>query len=382
MLHRLAWSQLTREKRRLLTALAGVAFAVLLQMMQFGFRDALFASATIVHSRLRADLVMVSPQFEYLLAPGVIPRRRLYQTLALPEVESVVPVDFAVAPFKNPETGQERRIFVIGFDPDQIVLDVPSVIANAKRLKVPDVAIYDALSRPNNFGPIIEDVAKLGTVTTEVAGRRTTIGGLVELGPSFSATGHLIVSDTTFRRMFSRPEGIFEVGLIRLRPGADISAIQRELVHRLPGDVLVLTRQQFVELELAFYDKNAPIGFIFNLGALIGLMVGAVIIYQILYTDITDNLPQYATLKAMGYRDRHLNLVVFEQALMLSVCGFPVGYLLSELLYYVARSATHLPIVMTVERSVMIFLLTVCMAATSCLLAMRKLRRADPAECF
>jgi putative ABC transport system permease protein len=359
-----------------------VTFAVLLQLMQFGFRDALISSSTVIHSRLRADLLLISPQFEYMLSTGKIPRRRLYQALERPEVDAVVPVYLGLAPFKNPETGEDKQIFVIAFDPNQIVLEVPSIIENTKYVKVPDVVIYDEMSRPNNFGPIVEEVHEHGFAMTEVAGRRMKIAALFTLGASFSATGHLVMSDTTFRGMFDRPEGVFELGLIRLKPGSDVAATQAALVRSLPSDVKVVTRDEFMELERAFWNRNSPVGFIFLIGTFLGLSVGAVIVYQILYTDITDHLPQYATLKAMGYPDRYLYYVVLEEALILSVVSFPLGVGLAQLLYSVTRDATHLPVFMTAERGVVVFGLTLGMAALSCVVAMRKLRSADPAECF
>ena len=382
MLHRLGWYQLISEKRKLLAAVAGVTFAVLLQMMQFGFREALFSSATVIHSRLQADLILLSPHFDYLLSTGTIPRRRLYQALERPEVQTVVPMYVALGTVKNPENGENRQIFVIGFNPDQVVFDLSSITQQTNLVKTPDVALFDEMSRPNNFGPIIDYVRRDGTVLTEVNGHRLKIGGLFTLGPSFAAPGHLIVSDATFRRLFGRSENTFELGLIRLKPGSDIEAVKAVLAGSLPRDVQVITRQQFIDRERAFWDRNSPIGFIFLAGSLIGLFVGAVIIYQILYTDITDHLSQYATLKAMGYSDSHLYVVVLEQALLLSVFGFPMGLALAALLYSVARSATHLPIEMTLARALLVFGLTVGMAAGSCLVAMRKLQKADPAECF
>jgi putative ABC transport system permease protein len=217
---------------------------------------------------------------------------------------------------------------------------------------------------------------------TEVNGHRLKIGGLFELGPSFSAPGHLIVSDVTFRRLFGRSDTAFELGLIRLEPGNDVEAVRAALARNLPSDVAVMTRPQFVSREEAFWDRNSPIGFIFLAGSLVGLFVGAVIIYQILYTDITDHLSQYATLKAMGYSDAHLYFVVLEQAFLLSIFGFPIGLAFAALLYSVARTATHLPIVMTPQRVLIVFGLTVGMAVGSCVVAMRKLQKADPAECF
>jgi putative ABC transport system permease protein len=382
MLHRLGWYQLISEKRRLLAAIAGVTFAVLLQMMQFGFRDALYTSATVIHSRLQADLLLISPHFDYMLSTGTIPRRRLYQARERPEVQSVAPVYLGLANVKNPDSGENRQIFVIAFNPDHVILDEETVIQRAAVVKTPDVALFDALSRPNNFGTIADDVRRNGAVLTEVNGRRMKIGGVFELGPSFSAPGHLIVSDATFRRLFGRSDNVFELGLIRLKPGSDVEAVRATLARTLPPDVQVVTRQQFIDREQAFWARNSPVGFIFLAGSLVGLFVGAVIIYQILYTDITDHLSQYATLKAMGYADRHLYFVVFQQAFLLSIFGFPLGLALAEVVYALARDATHLPIVMTGQRVLIVLALTVGMSAASCLIAMRKLQKADPAECF
>lgn len=381
MLHKLAWYQLISEKRRLLAALAGIAFAVLLQLMQFGFRDALFTSATVFHSRLRGELVITSTQYEYVLATGGVTRRRLSQALGVRGVEAVAPVHIGVAPFKNIATLEDRRIFIVAFNPDDAVLNDRAITANLDRVRIPDVALFDEGGRPD-FGPVAERVRQNHEVTTEVGGRRTKINGLFQLGVSFAANGHLIMSDTSFRRMFNRPDGVFEFGLVRLVPGTDIAEAKAELERQLPPDVRVMTRQQFVDLEQSFWDKSSPIGFIFLMGTFIGLLVGAVIVYQILYTDVSDHLGEYATLKAMGYSDRHFYYVVLEEALILSVAGFPFGFAFALLLYAVARHATHLPILMTTPRAALVFALTIGMCAASGIMATRKLRAADPAEVF
>ncbi|HEV3057810.1 MAG TPA: ABC transporter permease DevC [Vicinamibacterales bacterium] len=381
MLHKLAWYQLVTEKRRLLAALAGIAFAVLLQLMQFGFREAMFVSATLLHRQFHADLILVSPLYEYVAATGSFPQRRLYQALGLSDVESVAPVYVGFAPFKNPETHADRQIVVIGFDPDDVVLDIPSVIQNAKYLKVPDAALFDQRSRPD-FGPIPREFHRTHAVITEVAGRRTTIGGLFELGVSFAGNGNIILSDSSFRSIFHRSEDVINFGLVNLKPGVDLPAVQLTLTRLLTPEVKVFTRQQLIELEQIHWDKNTPTGFIFTMGMIVGLMVGAVIVYQILYTDVTDHLGEYATLKAMGYTDRALYLVVLEEALMLSVCGFPLGFALAEALYKVARNYTLLPIEMTAARALVVLAMTVGMSCAAGLLAMRKLRTADPAEVF
>src|SRR5437867_2660453 len=133
----LAWRQLIREKRRFAAALAGISFAVILMLMQLGFEDALFASASNLYSRLRADLVLISRQYQFLVYPKSFTERRLYQALAVDGVESVAALYLGQAPFKNPETHQERSIFLIGFKPRPDVLDLPGLDANLHRIRLP-----------------------------------------------------------------------------------------------------------------------------------------------------------------------------------------------------------------------------------------------------
>jgi putative ABC transport system permease protein len=381
MLRRLAWEQIVVEKRRLLVALAGIGFAVMLQLMQLGIRDALFDSAVVLHNHLAADLVVTSPLYENEVSPAAITRRRLYQVMSEPAVESVTPLYLGVAPFKNPQTGRDMGIVVIGFDPARHALNVPSLADKAHLLRVPDVALFDTHSRPE-FGPITDLLQTGDVVTTEVLRRRIKIAGVVEIGLSFAGNGYLVVSDETFRRMFNRPEGLVQLGLVRLTPGSDVAAVQASLTRSLPADVRVLTVPELMEREKDFWRANTPIGPIFLIGAFIGLLVGAVIVYQILYTDVSDHLSEYATLKAMGYSDWQLYRVVLQQAVILSVMGFPIGFALAEFLYFGTRQGAHLPIAMTVPRAASVFAFTVLMCVMSGFIALRKVQSADPAEVF
>jgi putative ABC transport system permease protein len=382
MIRRLAWHQLIAERRRLAAAVAGITFAVLLELMQFGFYDALFTSATLLHSRLDADLVLASANYEYVLSPGAFPRRRLQQALMLDDVESVAPVNVALAPFRNTETGEDRLIVVIGFDPREEVFDVASIRRNLDPVHVPDVAIFDALSRPE-FGPVARQLRTDGVVRTEVAGRRLEVAGLFELGVSFAGNGHVITSDVTFRRLFPNlHEGTVHLGLVRLRPGSDARAAQAMLTAELPSDVRVLRRDELVAVEHSYWARNTPIGFVFALGTFVCLLVGAVIVYQILYTDVSSHLSEYATLKAIGYTDRALQGVVLRQALILAVLGFPVGFLFAHGINIYARQQTNLPIFLTPGRVMIVFVLTLVMCGVAAVLAMRKVQSADPADVF
>jgi putative ABC transport system permease protein len=378
----LAWLQLTRERRRFLAALAGIAFAVVLMLAQLGFQDALLSSVALLHSNLAGDLVLINPQYQSVIQPKTLTDRRLYQTLGSGAVASVNGVYLGVGPFKNPFDRTERDIFTIAFNPTAPVLHRPGIAENLEKLRNPGMVLFDSIRRPE-FGPVAEAFNEKGPVVAEVAGRRVEIVGLFQLGTSFGADGNLVMSDETFVRLFPfRTRGLINVGLITLKPGADVERARTEIVGMLPGDVRVLTHAEFVSLERRYWTTNTPIGFVFQLGVLMGLFVGCIIVYQILYSDVTDHLPEYATLKAMGYPDRFLLKLVLQEAAILSVFGFIPGAVISQLVYIVSRNATLLPLEMTFTRAVSVFALTLVMCGISAALAARRLKAADPAEIF
>ena len=205
----------------------------------------------------------------------------------------------------------------------------------------------------------------------------------MELGPSFGADGNLITSRETFLRLFpANPPGSIEIGLAKLKKGSDPDLISRILNNSLPNDVRVLTKNQFIEFEKNYWKNSTAIGFIFSLGALMGFVVGCVVVYQILYSDVTDHLPEYATLLAMGYRLKSLFFVVAREGFLLALFGYLPAYFSGQILYSVIRSSTKLPIIMDAEKTILIFVLVLVMCMGSAAVAMRKLVDADPAEIF
>jgi putative ABC transport system permease protein len=206
---------------------------------------------------------------------------------------------------------------------------------------------------------------------------------MFSIGTSFGSDGTVVMSDQNYFRIlpYLNPESV-NIGLIKLKPGFDREAVRAKLAQLLPNDVVVLTHSGLVERERKHWESSTPIGYIFNMGVMIGLLVGCIIVYQILYTDVTDHLGEYATLKAMGYHDRALYSIVIQESIILSLFGFLPGVGISMLAYHVAGDATSLPIKMTFLRIVMVYILTALMCIISGALAMRKLRSADPAEIF
>jgi putative ABC transport system permease protein len=205
----------------------------------------------------------------------------------------------------------------------------------------------------------------------------------IEVGISINTDGNLFTSSANFLRLFpDRNPGAVDLGLIRLKPDADLVAVKKVLQPYLGKEAKVITRQELIDAETVFIRENAPIDFIFGMGAAIGFFIGFVVVYQILYTEVTNHLPQYATLKAMGFSDRYLLFVVLNQSIILAMLGYFPGFVLALGLYRIATKAIQMQFSMTVERAVFVFLLTVIMCGFSAMIAIRKVRTADPADVF
>ena len=378
----LAWLQLSREKIRLLIALAGIAFAVILIFMQLGFQAALYDSATRLHQSLQGDLVLISTRSKSLAFMRTFSWRRLYQTLSFDGVESISPVYVGFKEWKNPDNGSLRVIYIYGFEPVNSVFKLPGVAQNLEQLRLKENVLFDRASRAE-YGSIATEFEQGKPISTELGGKKANVVGLFTLGPSFGADGNIIMSDLNFLRLFSdRKIGEIDIGLIKLKPQADAQKILRQIEASFPKDVRVLTHQGFVDFEKNYWKTSTAIGFIFTLGVGMGFIVGTVIVYQILYADVSEHLSEYATLKAMGYKNVYLEFVVFQEAIILSILGFIPGFALSLGLYDLAKNTTFLPIEMKLDRALLVIILTVLMCSISGLIAVRRLRKADPADVF
>ncbi len=379
---RLAWRQLRHEPARLLAALSGVLFACLLIFMQLGFMDALFDSAVKPQEGMRADLYLMHRQAEALWRTQPFPRVRLMQALGAEGVDRVVPMYVANAAWKNPVTSLKRTLLVFGVDPETGLLDYEGMDdAGRNAIRRADVILFDERSKPE-FGPVPELLAQ-GLLFVELANRRVEVAGLFRIGATFGSEGNAITSDTNFLRLFpGRSFGHVDIGAIFLRPGADPLAVKEAITPLLADDVMLMTHGELVDFEMRYWAEAAPIGFIFGMGVVIGLVVGCVIVYQILFSDIARHIGEYATLKAMGYGNFYLARVVMGASLILAVAGYVPGWLASKALYALATEKIFIPLTLDLEKSVLVFVLVFGMCVVSGLLAIRKLRDANPADMF
>jgi len=366
---------------RFAVALAGVVFAVVLILMQLGFSDALYASAVRLHHRLDGDLFLIHPHYLFLANSKPFTKRRLYQAREEPGVLRVAPISYEPAAWKHPRTGRTRNLLVIGIDPSRNPIDLVNLTDHRLRIRVPEKVWIDRMSRPE-FGLAEVTPQTIGLIT-EIANRRVEVAGTYDLGTSFAVDGSILTSEDGFRRLLPhRRRDRIDIGVVTLRPGVEVRAVQDSLKRRLPADVEVLTKPEFIAREQAHWRRNTPIGYVFNFGVLMSFVVGSIVVYQILFVNVADRLRDYATLKAIGYRDRYIYGIVLQQAALLSVLGFVPGALLCVGLYAFTAEATRLPMVLAGSTCLAVFALTVLMCAISGVAALRKVSAADPAEVF
>jgi len=383
----LALLNLLHQKARTITAGAGVAFASILLCMQLGLYEAVQFTATMLFDRLDFDLMILSREYLDLNRTRTFPEERLGQSLSEQGVAAATRLYVSTnawhSQFADPN--HRRNIMMVGFQPDAHVFRDPVPIDPGHPTEFGDgiislrrngMVVIDR-STWAEFGPQERGtVAELGATHVEIAGR-------FKIGTGFGYNGMIITSDQTFSQSLGGyPLDQVNMGMLKLAPSADPADVVARLNQRLPQDVMVLTRAELSDREQEHWMKNTSIGVLVTFGLAVSLIVGTVFVYQVISSDISNRLKEFATLKAIGYPGRYLSKVVLQQALYLSILGYIPGYLISILLFRLTREYGGVPTYMTPFVAIAVLVLTVSMCMISALLALRKAHAADPADLY
>ena len=372
----LAWLNLKHRKTRTIAALTGVAMAIVLIFLQLGFYRAAFTSAVMILKQFSFDVVLVSKEYVYLRQSGSIPRLRLDQARSVKGIRNVSPLYMGVALVQMPGLDAKREVAVIGIDPEDNVWTYKGKQDKLRLLSEVDTVLLDT-----KVGPGYELLGKGQTI--EIDGHRVKIVDDFIHGPGFTGSAALMAGDLTYARIFKLPDrNAVTMGLITLQNGVNPDKIKAELSSFLPRDVKVLTRDELDKGEQNWSINIKPVGIMFSSGLLLAFIVGAVILYQILATEIINHLKEYATLKAMGSSRFTLNMLVWKQAILYAVLGFIPAAILSTLIYAVIDGTTTLPTKMTFGKLITVFILVCLMCVIAGSAAVRKVNRADPADLF
>jgi putative ABC transport system permease protein len=319
-------------------------------------------------------LLLASSAYVFEGQSSTFPRRRLFQARALPEVLRANALYHDRGRWLNDDDGLAREIFVMGLDLRDVMFDLPEIERQLDLLRQPDTILVDTASRPE-FGPL--DPGR----RIEIEQRKVTIAGTYSLGIGFLGMGVAMTSDLNFIRMFPKQSlSSVNLGLLALRPGADPNDVATSLRKILPADTQVFTRAELTDHEMNHWVTRTSTGLVFGCGVVVAVIVGLVILNQTLSAQVTRQLPQFATLKAMGYTDGYLGGVVVTLAIIVSTISYVPAVAIAAALYSMVRGATKLPIEMTAARMIAVLAIAWGMSALSALVALRVLRRADPVE--
>lgn len=371
----LAWHILAHDKGRTALALIGIFMAVLLVFAELGFFLAVPRGGLLLYDNLRFDLMLASNQYEYQAQPGAFARRDIDRLRAAPEVASVAPLTFAYAKWQAGD-GVWPDIYVIGLPEGVPIFARDDINRTLGALGRPDTILVDKQTRAI-FGPL-----RTGR-RIMLDGHIETIGGRYALGTGFMGLGVALIGDRNFARLFPRRGLAFaNLALIRLKPGVDPARAAADLEKRLGDGTRIFTRSALDAREVAYWTTRTSVGIIFGSGLVIAIIVGIMILYQTLASQISRQLPQFATLKAIGYTNRTLSATVLAMALLLLLAAFVPAFLAAIGLYSLVRQETLLPVAMSGARLLAVFVASLAMAAISALLSVAGLRRAAPADVF
>ena len=387
---RLAWKNLTYQPVRTAVSAGGIGFAILLMYMQLGFLGAVGDAATNVYGRLDCDLTIRSPEYLHIYDARSVSDDVIPLLVAMPEVADVRTIDLTVAEWRHPETNESRAIAVTGLDLQQPALALPEIQSRLSLLSRPDHILIDRASR-SDFGPAngqqfgAPDVGR----TTTVNGKQVRIVGTFFMGTGLAANGSIVTSRDGFKRISPVDhEGRASMVMVKLRDGVSPASARQLILNRLRSaggtlanaDVLTLGEAMWAE-RIRWYAET-PIGMIFFIGVLLALIVGGVICYMVLAADVIAHLPEYATLKAMGYSNYFLGRTVLGQSCYLASISLPPATLAALALFFVVTVSSGIQIRMTWYWIVLVAVLSYLMCSVAGIMAIRKLSKAEPASLF
>jgi putative ABC transport system permease protein len=378
----IGWLQLIHNRLRLAAALAGVAFANILVMMQLGFLGALISSIRLPYEQFDADLMVSAPDMNTLQDSSPLPRQRMFEILTVQGVKSASPLYLGKFDWRQADN-TFRTLAVIGVDPMARTFKTPEIEAARDELKISDIALIDRKTR-NIDRRVFAAIGENSPVVFEARGRTLDVIGSFSIGAGFTDDGYLIVSDQTFLKLYpQRVSGAPNHILVKLEPNANPAMVMSSLRSALPAyDSTVQTIDAAVARDQKFQSTQKPVGLVFGFGAAIGVLVGIIIVYQVLSTDVADHIREYATFKAMGYAPGFFLGIIVEEALILAILGFIPGILVSLVLYKIVALATDLPMEMTLSRALAVMFGTILACIFSGAIATRRVAKANPADLF
>jgi len=372
----LPWRNLRQTPGQFALAIAAISFAVMLIFMQLGILGAVLQGATLIYDQLDFDVVLISQKSLEVSFTQPFSRQQLYRVNGLADVTSTASVYLSFSDFKNPEDQTLNAILVMAIPLDRTVFKTKEINQQRDILQQQDTILFNRLSN-DDFGRVT-----IGTVS-ELQDKKVKIGGLFTMNNSFRFIGSVLMSEQNFTRFYPRrsPDEI-SLGLVKIKPDADLDQVIAQIRKLVPQSITVLSRAEAAVKDQSYWLTSTSIGIIVSFGVSTAFLIGAVIVYQILNADVMERLPEYGTLKATGYSNQQLAKIVIQQSTILALLGYIAGLFLALAVYQIMRSVTSLPIQMSIVRILLILSLTLIMCNLSALISLQKVIKLDPSDVF
>lgn len=373
MIALLALRNLIHDRVSLAVTLTGIIFSVILVAIQLGLYIGSHRIITGIIDHTTAEIWVVPPGAESVDDTSQLPGRERHVVLSTPGVASAAEMVAGFAEWQRPD-GSTTASVLIGSDPDDGGLRPWNLIeGSVEALSAPNAVIIDRSYLKDL------DVAGIGG-TGQYGELKSTVVGITKGIRSFTTLPYVFTTLKRGKTYLGLREDEATFILVNLVPGADPLVVREALKGRLDG-VEVLTRQEFLDRSVDHWLFNTGAGLALIAGAILGIIVGMVIVAQTLYASTKDHLNEFATLRALGAGARYIHKVILCQALISAVIGYAVGMAVA---LFIVRSAdgSSLPLTMTKELAAALFALTVVMCVVSAMAAIVKVTRIDPAMVF
>lgn len=411
----IARKNLFEDIPRFLVAQAGIMFAVSLVTIQTGILNGFTRSTTLLIEHSRADIWVASDKMEHFELTRPLLLEQLVQARQVSGVQRAEALMIGSSRWLTPEGQVPLRIF--GFNPTG-QLFVPGTVTQGKiaDLKTPYTVLIDEANLNKLHLSGVGDTGTVGSLPARVVGlvrgtqsiasstfvfaslesakSYTTFGLSASLNCTIQPSGE-VKCDNLLERTDSDevspanpppPANLTATDpityiLVKAEPDTNLQALMQRLDSALLG-VKAYRQEAILEKTRDFWQNRTGVGFILGLGAAVGIIVGVVIVGQILYASVNDNLKEFGTLKAMGASDWVIYGVILEQALWMAVLGYVPGMLLCWGIGTWTMATQGIMILITPVTAVGVFGLTVLMCVSSAFFAIQKVTRVDPAIVF
>lgn len=379
--------QLYRQRTSTMLVVLGVTVSVVMLFLQLGLQKAVFGSGVRIDEALAGQIAIVNRNFQSIQCFSTVARDMIEVAERYPGVEKAMPFYYGNMPVINVRDGSAQQIMVYGIDPAYPALHLPGLTKQLRTISMARHYLYDSYSRPN-YGDILKRIDQpggtriKGPLDAQQLHKVITIAGTFKLGPNVLYNGALLTSDANFGIAPGWPLDRVAMVVVKLKPGVD-PAGARNAIAKLVGDRgKVLTKTQLIATEKHFWANDTPIGYITDLGLVVGVAIGIIFIYQAIFQVISSNVPEYAVLKSLGYSNKFFACVMVQISAIIVTASYLIGIILSFFIFYFAESATHLGMDLTFNITVSVLAITVAMALASAFLALRRLLAVDPVTLF